>query len=212
MERIYLNRIDGQRRIHVEIHENEVSDLLDDLKADPEHFASTRLFLGILRVAEEIFLPAVSETRRNRDAARTASGQQPETAEATGQADTAPSACSYCNHTWTDHGEEVCGKASHRLSDGLLLTSVCRCTKKATAPAVGQPAEAQATDEAHPADVTFAIEKRGDTDWLMASSHYDEADREKALSRLARRREQYPDTEFRLVRETTTWTVEDETR
>ncbi|MFC8278472.1 hypothetical protein ACFUJR_39395 [Streptomyces sp. NPDC057271] len=75
-------------------------------------------------------------------------------------------------------------------------------------PAVEQPAEAQPA-EAHPTDVTYAIEKRGDTDWLMASSHYDEADREKALSRLARRREQYPDTEFRLVRETTTWTVEE---
>ncbi|MEU2236136.1 hypothetical protein [Streptomyces vietnamensis] len=78
------------------------------------------------------------------------------------------------------------------------------------ASAVGQPAEAQATDEAHPADVTFTVEKLGDTDWLTASSHYDEADRDKALSRLARRRQQYPDTEFRLVRETTTWTVEDE--
>jgi hypothetical protein len=61
MDRIYMNRIEGQRRIHVEIHENEVSDLLDDLKTDPEPFAATHVFLDVLRVAEETFSPVVAE-------------------------------------------------------------------------------------------------------------------------------------------------------
>ncbi len=80
-------------------------------------------------------------------------------------------------------------------------------------PAVGRQDATQPTTDETETDVTWSVVFRtdtGDTDWLTASSHYDEADRDKALSRLARRREQYPDTEFRLVRETTTWTVEDE--
>jgi hypothetical protein len=99
MDRIYMNRIEGQRRIHVEIHENEVSDLLDDLKTDPEPFAATHVFLDVLRVAEETFSPVVAEGRRNReDAARTASGQQPETGPCacTHPQDRHLSACTEC--------------------------------------------------------------------------------------------------------------------
>ncbi|MFG3403728.1 hypothetical protein [Streptomyces sp. NPDC048142] len=74
MDRIYMNRIDGQRRIHVEIHDNEISDLIDDLKTDPESFAATHAFMGILRTAEETLSAAVAEGRHDR-AARQATGQ-----------------------------------------------------------------------------------------------------------------------------------------
>lgn len=66
--------------------------------------------------------------------------------QATGQADSTPFTCAYCGHTWAEHGEEVCGKASHRLSDGLLLTTICRCTKKAPASAAGRPDPTTADD------------------------------------------------------------------
>ncbi|MFH8717271.1 hypothetical protein [Streptomyces zaomyceticus] len=121
--------------------------------------------------------------------------------------------CAYCSHTLNWHfpggrcqvtaGENGCGCAAFVAPDGSHPDP--------ERPAVGQPAEAQRTDEA-PADVTFTIEKRCYTTWLTTSTHYDEAEREKALSRLARRRKQDPDTELRLVRWTTVWTVEDETR
>ncbi|MFF6903456.1 hypothetical protein [Streptomyces hydrogenans] len=75
-------------------------------------------------------------------------------------------------------------------------------------PAAGLDASQPAT-EAHPADVTLIVERRGATDWLMGSTHYDLADRDQALDCLARRRKQFPNNEHRLVRETTTWTVEE---
>ncbi|MFD9047646.1 hypothetical protein [Streptomyces zaomyceticus] len=110
-----------------------------------------------------------------RDAARTASGQQPETGQG-------PDPCSAC--------------------------PVFPCRK--CAPAGGKPAEAHGTDEARPPTTSWTACKRGDTDWLVASSDY--ADRDQALERLAKRRKEQPDAKFALVRETTTWTVEDETR
>ena len=76
MERIYMNRIEGQRRIHIEIDDAEISDLLDDLNDDVEYFASTRRMLEILRGAEAVFSPNVSQGRGDRDAARQAAGQQ----------------------------------------------------------------------------------------------------------------------------------------
>ncbi|MEV4424017.1 hypothetical protein AB0K23_01310 [Streptomyces sp. NPDC049602] len=86
-------------------------------------------------------------------------------------------------------------------------------TGHVAAPAAGLSDTQPANDEAHPADVTLIVERRGATDWLMGSTHYDLADRDKALACLARRRKQFPNNEHRLVRETTTWTVEeDETR
>jgi len=63
VERIYMNRIEGQRRIHIEIDDAEISDLLDDLNDDVEHFAATRQLLQILHGAEEIFAPTVNEGR-----------------------------------------------------------------------------------------------------------------------------------------------------
>ncbi|MFF8918032.1 hypothetical protein ACF08M_33200 [Streptomyces sp. NPDC015032] len=69
-----MDRIDGQRRIHVEIHDNEISDLIDGLKADPESLAATHAFLVILRTAEETLSPAVAEGRHDRGL-RHATGQ-----------------------------------------------------------------------------------------------------------------------------------------
>jgi len=102
-----------------------------------------------------------------RDAARTASGQQPE-------------------HTCPD-GEPCPGH---------------------DAPAVGQPAEAQATNEARPPREEWRIELLDVDGWMP--SGLVRPDRELAAQYLAGRRKQRPDATFRLVRETTTWTVEDE--
>lgn len=93
MDRIYMNRIEGQRRIHIEIDDHEVTNLLDDLKDDPEHYADTRRLLGILRAAEEVFSPTAAADRKDtagiRDAARQAAGQTPDDSKAT---------CRYCGH------------------------------------------------------------------------------------------------------------------
>ncbi|MGW0032990.1 hypothetical protein ACWDXD_24635 [Streptomyces sp. NPDC003314] len=64
MERIYMNRIPGQERIHVEISENEISDLLDDLKEISGAFAATRQFREILQAAEYAISPTIAEERR----------------------------------------------------------------------------------------------------------------------------------------------------
>ena len=116
MDRIYMNRIDGEQRIHIEIASNEVSDLLDDLANDPEHFDATRRLLEILRTAEEIFCPTVSETRRTRDAARQAAGQ-PDTEAA---------------------ASPVCECQPVRLHDDYREAAVY--LHEATCPTVGQPA------------------------------------------------------------------------
>ena len=204
MDRIYMNRIEGQRRIHVEIHENEVSDLLDDLKADPEHFASTRLFLGILRVAEETFSPAVAEGRRDR-AARQASGQQPD--EVVCVCDTEPESCTFVGDP---------DPAPHTCPDG----EPCPDHDE---PAAGlsdtQPAnDRAAAEEARPAVHRWAVELHDPLagEWAPGTRYLD---RGQALAHLANVRAIGPrwkdgtPVDRRLVRETTTWTVEeDETR
>ncbi|MFI6530483.1 hypothetical protein [Streptomyces uncialis] len=55
MDRIYSNRIAGQRRIHVEIAENEIADLLDDLVAPEDASESTERLLAILTAAHADF-------------------------------------------------------------------------------------------------------------------------------------------------------------
>ncbi|MFE6785148.1 hypothetical protein ACFVFF_23115 [Streptomyces sp. NPDC057680] len=74
-------------------------------------------------------------------------------------------------------------------------------------PTVGQPAEAHDT-EARPADHSWLVMKRGAGCWLVESIHY--RNRDRALTKLDERRQQSPDDEFAVVRETATWTVEDE--
>ncbi|MFE5864321.1 hypothetical protein [Streptomyces virginiae] len=76
-----MDRIDGQRRIHFEIHDNEISDLIDDLKTDPESFAATHAFLVILRTAEETLSPAVAEGRYDRAARQATGGPDPTAAD-----------------------------------------------------------------------------------------------------------------------------------
>ncbi|MFF5784213.1 hypothetical protein ACFY8P_04490 [Streptomyces sp. NPDC012693] len=233
MDRIYMNRIEGQRRIHVEILDNEVSDLLDDLKTDPERFAATHAFLDLLRIAEETLNPVVAEGRRNReDAARTASGQQPE--------HTCPDGQPCPSHDELAAAVGQCGKWGGCVLDADH-TGPHRHTPR---PAVGQPAEAQATDEAEilaraasdlcafghgeaaafllrqteavvkdearPPENRWHVVRKDGNDWIGWASAY--SDPEYAADALAQRRECRPDDEFRLVRETTTWTVEDETR
>ena len=58
MDRIYTNHRHGERRIHIEIAENEIADLLDDL-ADigqrPDAFAATKQLVQILKAANDRF-------------------------------------------------------------------------------------------------------------------------------------------------------------
>ncbi|MFC8491814.1 hypothetical protein ACFUJU_13625 [Streptomyces sp. NPDC057235] len=183
MDRIYMNRIDGQRRIHIEIHDHEISDLLDDLQPDPEHFDSTKTLLGILRAAEETFSPGVAEGRR--DAAR----------QATGQADT--ETC-VCGHEKVGHGS---------LDFGPVRCLNCRCT--AYTPVVGQPAATPDT-EARPSESRWYVVRKDGNDWIGWS--LPRSTPHAAEIALAERSAESPDDEFHIVRETTTWTVEDETR
>lgn len=55
MDRIYTNHIHGQRRIHIEIDEHEIADLLDDIEPHPESFDSTKQLVQILKTAHDAF-------------------------------------------------------------------------------------------------------------------------------------------------------------
>ncbi|MFE3123711.1 hypothetical protein ACFXHD_09850 [Streptomyces hydrogenans] len=143
MDRIYMSRIDGQRRIHVEITDSEVSDLLEDLRPVPEHYDSTRAFLAVLDAAEEIFSPVVAEGRRDR-VARTAAARQ-----ATGQ-DNEP-VVAY----WNDFPRSTLFCREHgqgrpnlipRTSDDLPFGGICvTCGRDVLSPA-GQPDPTTADD------------------------------------------------------------------
>ncbi|WP_367138921.1 MULTISPECIES: hypothetical protein [Streptomyces] len=50
-ERIYMNRIAGQRRVHIEIPENEIADLLDDFTPGPDAFEAAKRLHQILQQA-----------------------------------------------------------------------------------------------------------------------------------------------------------------
>ncbi|MFE1767295.1 hypothetical protein ACFW81_24135 [Streptomyces angustmyceticus] len=59
MERIYTNRRQGERRIHVEIDENEIADLLDELAPiKPEAFQAMQQLVQILQTAHATFVNA----------------------------------------------------------------------------------------------------------------------------------------------------------
>lgn len=56
MDRIYMNHRRGERRIHIEIDEAEIADLLDDI--DPpvlDAFDSTKKLIEILKAAHDAF-------------------------------------------------------------------------------------------------------------------------------------------------------------
>ena len=59
MDRIYTNQRNGERRIHVEITESEISDLLDDIgpisPTDNPEFAATTELRRILVRAHDMF-------------------------------------------------------------------------------------------------------------------------------------------------------------
>ncbi|MET9656368.1 MULTISPECIES: hypothetical protein [unclassified Streptomyces] len=56
MDRIYTNHRHGERRIHIEIDENEIADLLDDIDAyPPDAFDATKRFIDILRESHDTF-------------------------------------------------------------------------------------------------------------------------------------------------------------
>ncbi|MEK9524059.1 hypothetical protein MIU24_32500 [Streptomyces venezuelae] len=126
-----------------------------------------------------------------RDAARTASGQQPETESCT-----------------CDSAGPAFAPAGHYRD----------CPQREEpAPAVGQPAEAQAADEARPPRSTWRVEVLdGGNEWTPMGSATNT--RTAAEAKRAAADKRYPqwangDTaERRVVREDTTWTVEDETR
>lgn len=65
MDRIYMNRVPGSERIHIEIADNEVADLLDDLPAeDPEWFDATKKLRAILVRSHADFGHATEEPTR----------------------------------------------------------------------------------------------------------------------------------------------------
>lgn len=58
MDRIYINRRHGERRIHVEIDEAELADLLEDFEdigEDDNAYNATKKFLEILAAAGKTF-------------------------------------------------------------------------------------------------------------------------------------------------------------
>ncbi|MEU2799029.1 hypothetical protein [Streptomyces sp. NPDC007117] len=63
MNRIYMNRIPGSERIHIEVASNEVADLLDDLPDEnPEWFDATKQLRAILVKANDAFADARNAT------------------------------------------------------------------------------------------------------------------------------------------------------
>lgn len=63
MDRIYMNRRRGERRIHIEIDATEITDLLKDLAPAEQDYPhdTTRRLVEILRAADSTF-----ETEQNR--------------------------------------------------------------------------------------------------------------------------------------------------
>lgn len=55
MDRIYMNRRHNERRIHIEIDENEIADLLDDIEPCAESFDATKALVRILKAAHDAF-------------------------------------------------------------------------------------------------------------------------------------------------------------
>ncbi|MEW5658303.1 hypothetical protein ABGT92_23655 [Streptomyces cinereoruber] len=104
--------------------------------------------------------------------------------------------------------ETMADSLADALSDGL--TELYRtAARAATAPAAG-PDDTQ-TREAHPPRSTWRTELLDVDGWMP--SGLPEPSRTIALDALTRRRAARPSLTYRLVRETTTWTVEeDETR
>lgn len=144
MERIYMNRIEGQRRIHIEIDDNEVTDLLDDLKGSPEYYPATRQLLSLLAAAEEVFSPVSAADRKDtagiRDTARQAAGQ-PDAEPVVAYWNDFPRSILYCR----EHGEGR-PKLIPRTADDLPFGGNCAtCGRDVLIPA-DQPDPTTADD------------------------------------------------------------------
>ncbi|MFC8583323.1 hypothetical protein ACFUGD_01920 [Streptomyces sp. NPDC057217] len=146
--------------------------------------------------------------------------------QATGQADTTPTRCPdwpNCNHPFMLDGC-TCRPWTRQttppryLEPGDSIEMIggwergADCPHHAPAPVVGQPAAAPDTDQAHPARTQWVIEwyRAAKGQWFPDQPPY--SYREDAVDEIARQRRHQPARPLRLVRETTTWTVEDETR
>ncbi|MFB7589340.1 hypothetical protein [Streptomyces sp. NPDC056169] len=77
-------------------------------------------------------------------------------------------------------------------------------------PAVGQPAEAQPADEAHPPHTGWVVEVYADDKWICVTGAFDTP--QTAAQQRGRIKKRHPGKPTRIVRETVTRTVEDETR
>jgi hypothetical protein len=55
MDRIYTNHRHNERRIHIEIDENEIADLLDDFTPTGDAFAATKRLIELLRESDAVF-------------------------------------------------------------------------------------------------------------------------------------------------------------
>lgn len=56
MDRIYTNHRHDERRIHIEIAENEIADILDDIApCPPDAFDATKRLVEILRESDARF-------------------------------------------------------------------------------------------------------------------------------------------------------------
>ncbi|WP_330328273.1 hypothetical protein [Streptomyces pseudovenezuelae] len=60
MDRIYMSRVPGSERIHVEIQVNEIADLLDDFAPDADAFEATKNLHRILTDAYRVFAPELA--------------------------------------------------------------------------------------------------------------------------------------------------------
>ncbi|MFJ1993039.1 hypothetical protein [Streptomyces asiaticus] len=61
MDRIYMNRIPGSERIHIEIDASEIADLLDDFTPASDAFEATKKLHRILIEALHVFSPELAE-------------------------------------------------------------------------------------------------------------------------------------------------------
>ena len=60
MDRIYMNRIPGSERIHIEIAANEIADVLDDFTPAADAFEATKKLHRILTDAYRAFAPELA--------------------------------------------------------------------------------------------------------------------------------------------------------
>lgn len=60
MDRIYMNRIPGSERIHIEIAVNKIADLLDDFTPADDAYEATKNLHRILTDAYRVFAPELA--------------------------------------------------------------------------------------------------------------------------------------------------------